>query len=30
MIDGSEVMTANTEQVLNQTMDRKEKLGLGH
>ena len=26
MIDGSEVVTANTEQVLNRTMDGKEKL----
>ena len=30
MIDGSEVVAANTEQVLNRTMDGKEKLGLGH
>lgn len=30
MIDGSEVVTANTERVLNRIMDRKEKLGLGH
>ncbi len=30
MIDGAEVVTANTEKVLNRTMDGKEKLGLGH
>ena len=30
MIDGSEVVTANKEQVLYRTMDGKEKLGLGH
>ena len=29
-MDGSEVVTANTEQVLNRTMDGKETLGLGH
>ena len=29
MIDGSEVVAAKTEQVLNRTMDGKEELGLG-
>ena len=30
MIGGSEVVTGNTEQVLNRTLDGKEELGPGH
>ncbi len=30
MIDGSEVVTADSEQILNRTVYCKESLGLGH
>ncbi len=30
MVDGSEVVTANSEEVLNRTVDGKKELGLGH
>ena len=30
MVDGSEVVTANTEEILDRTMYRKETLSLGN